>query len=332
MTEHSLKIDGNLSGSDGCQFAGCGDTGAMFQPLPADSVHPLASGLHQSVMNRSSKGKSDRADSENEVGCKGELLVFEPLWAEQEICRSQAAGAVAAYAAAREEKLNGEIVVSRPGKAGSRQVEVRLLPGIEIVMGALLCTTAIANARRGTYDQKRVASPRTEKEIPGAIQGPAGSELKATVAAAQVESPAKLERDFVLEPEKSEKNKGLSWLKAQAQSSLCRAGLGRPRRRHVICTGDTLEHIAVTRYQDRRVASLIADLNRSKIKETMVDSQRVVEIFAGQSIELPEAQEARFFLRQCAAGSTPVQRVITLVSDLRDHSALMYQVLRGICA
>jgi hypothetical protein len=101
------------------------------------------------------------------------------------------------------------------------------------------------------------------------------------------------------------------------------------RRKHVVGPKDSLCGIAEQLFGDRRVAGLIADINRGRIKDATIQGQRVVELYVGQIVELPHSWEVDQYLQRRLYEST-ASEPITIVSNAAKNGELIESVLGKI--
>lgn len=227
----------------------------------------------------------------------------------------------------------------------------RQLPGIEIIMGAVLSSVAIANARR------RFQGSEYLNEQPGcskaawleAIIAEYASRKKAGIGTEIANSNVNFDENDL--SEKASDNSNASDcadplisalelfnlnLKEERGPAQGPAYLGdsrnitTSRKKYQVKREDNLESIAEKYFHDRRVAWLIADLNRGQTRENVVEGQRVIELFVGQTLELPTPQEVERFMRTQGRQLNVSHRLFTLVSCAADNVALMHAVLGKI--
>jgi hypothetical protein len=86
------------------------------------------------------------------------------------------------------------------------------------------------------------------------------------------------------------------------------------RRTHMVNSGQTLISIAEELYHNSAVAWLIADLNRTNIKDEWIEGKRVVELKSRQILELPEGQEVAMFMARLPR-DFEASKLITVLSD-----------------
>ncbi len=183
----------------------------------------------------------------------------------------------------------------------------RYFPGFEFVLiGALLSATAIAKPRSGLASFPHLL---TENMLP---------ELELV----SIEEP-KEATDEIEPPIVHQKAERLFGEMARISS---------PRDLYIIQADDTLVALAETLFNNREVAWLIADINKDRIKCTILNDKRVVELYAGQSIELPANEEADQFLKK-RTDHVSQNELVTLVMNVTsadNNSRLIHSVLSKI--
>lgn len=240
----------------------------------------------------------------------------------------------------------------------ANSIEERRLPGVEILMGALISSLAIARARQINENERTVPNPLSRPLIQSALI----KQLSKLQGSKKVGEPDLLlseeellelkklspeDRDRVFNDplmlaleifqEKLKAEPGsdpANWL-AKTNADRIKAEQKRLasstiRQKYSIQSGDSLEQIAQTRFCNRKIAGLIADINRGRVKETLVDEKRVVEVYLGQTIELPSQEEAEFYLKKPGQKSALDFRVITLVGNLAQYTNFVSDMLGSI--
>lgn len=101
------------------------------------------------------------------------------------------------------------------------------------------------------------------------------------------------------------------------------------RRIHKIKSGESLLSIAESKLHDGQLAWLIADLNKDKTTEHTVEGRRVVEIKAGQKLELPSPREIADFYTSLDSTCHP-DNLITIVVDSKMDRSHVENNLRAI--
>lgn len=96
-----------------------------------------------------------------------------------------------------------------------------------------------------------------------------------------------------------------------------------------ITPSDTLVSIAQQKYHDGNVGWLIADLNRAKLKESFDGVKRVVEVGAGEMLELPIWKEIVSFYQR-KPGDACAENLITIVSRRNVDKEIVDAVLSPI--
>jgi len=86
-----------------------------------------------------------------------------------------------------------------------------------------------------------------------------------------------------------------------------------------ITLSDTLVSIAQRQYHDGNVGWLIADLNRSKLRETKDGGKRVVEVADGESLELPIWKEIVAFYQRKLVGACAENLITIVISQTADR-------------
>lgn len=98
------------------------------------------------------------------------------------------------------------------------------------------------------------------------------------------------------------------------------------RKTKLIGPGDTLVSIAESHTGgEGRIAWLIADLNKSRVKDSYVDGKRIVEIRSRESIELPSSEEALEFLNTLGRHLKPEDLITVVVETQIDRELLNEQ-------
>lgn len=101
------------------------------------------------------------------------------------------------------------------------------------------------------------------------------------------------------------------------------------RRTHKIKSGESLLSIAESKLHDGYLSWLIADLNKDKTTEHIVEGRRVVEIRAGQQLELPSPREIAKFYSKIDSACHP-DNLITIVVDSKMDRSHVENNLRAI--
>ena len=179
-----------------------------------------------------------------------------------------------------------------------------------VIIGALLSATAIAKPRRGLETFPYLLAEKLSPEI----------ELMPIDASEQEPKEATEEIETLIAYQKAERLLGKM------------ANFGSPRDLYIIQADDTLVALAETLFNNREVAWLIADINKDRIKCTILNDKRVVELYAGQSIELPANEEADQFLKKRTdhVGQNELVTLVMNVTSADNNSRLIHSVLSKI--
>lgn len=243
------------------------------------------------------------------------------------------------------------------GPLGHRSPEERGMPGVEILMGALISGLAVARARRFNTDpteyEEKVRRPwltqllvnqllkqkqlGAGKEIPLDLSREEMEQLTLDEREALTQDPIMLALKMFQESLHIDKEE----LQKEAQELVkSEFGVNNPallkqaayvqREKHVVKKDDSLEKIAEDLFEDRQAAALIADLNLGRTKESSLDQKRVVELYVGQSLDLPNKAEVESFLKKLAKAGSPPPKVVTLISCSSENAEVIRDILGKI--
>ena len=221
-----------------------------------------------------------------------------------------------------------------------RTQDGRQMPGVELVMGALITSAAIAKARRGGMHESELVDDHSGGRKLTWLQAfilDRQKKQKDNREDSNDSDPLMLALEVFNENLKADQEKKASEMqRKQEASALQQRSSNTPlRQKYEVAREDTLDRLAVKLYNDRSVSWLIADINQGKIKESTVEDERVVELYVGQIIELPTAEEAEHYLQELSKRKSKWEtasgrKLITIVNNAGENSDILQDILGKI--
>lgn len=230
----------------------------------------------------------------------------------------------------------------RKAETENKELEIiKRFPGKEITVSAMIAFTGVSKGKEVDYQQAVSASNLVTTQIErtlGTTVRPEKSEAKTIqtsstpmgtlpynfVAASESKSNQKYDSldlmqllpsvSIMRSRKKSEETEGQEEAIESQENTSTNTSLQDERETHKIVSGETLLSIAEKRYGDEKLGWLIANLNANKIKETILENRRVVEIMVGEKLVLPTAKEIRQF-HENKAYNVPATHLVTILIE-----------------